>query len=73
MRDWIIKIRNNDEIRIDKMKAESQFKAEQYWKERGDKAQAIPYDKGNLKAVCEAAKKDYRKVVLSPQVSMEIA
>ena len=73
MRDWIIKIKNGDEIRIDKMKAKSAHKAEQYWKERGEKVIAIAYDAGMLKAVCEAAKKDYKQVVLAPDVSMEIA
>ena len=72
MRDYIIKIKNGNEIRIDKMKAESARKAEQYWKERGERAIAIAYDADRMKAICEAAKKEFSRVILSPSVSTEI-
>jgi hypothetical protein len=73
MKEWIIKIKSGNDVRIDKMKSESQFAAEKYWKDRGEKkVQAIPYSKGGLEAVLRAAKQDYNKVILAPAVSMEI-
>jgi pyruvate/2-oxoglutarate/acetoin dehydrogenase E1 component len=69
MKEWIAKIENKNSVKFDLIPAGNIKKAEIYYQNRGIKALVLPYSPQRLKAICEAAKKDYDTVILSPEVS----
>ena len=69
MNTFIVKmIENEDNVRIDILNEKNAFHAEEYFKKRGYKTVRAYRDMGQLKDILENCKKEYKQVVLSPQV-----